>query len=106
MRRGASKREEAPAGDASRPGKMKTKTVIFLRLENFRSLILMGLTWNSNSGFAIRNLACFWGFLSPTLRRAWAGDRGASCSSLIESLHRFSRKPFQLLVRRAILTPK
>src|SRR6201988_1240143 len=98
MPRGASKRE---GGGAFRPRKLITQTAIFLRLENLRSLILMGLTWNSNSRFAIRDLACFWGFLSPTLRRAWAGDRGASCSSLIESLHRFSRKSFQLLVRRA-----
>src|SRR5579862_7882706 len=104
MRRGASKREEAPAGDASRPGKMKTKTVIFLRLENFRSLILMGLRWNSNSRFAIRNLRCFGSYVSPTLRRAWAEDSGASCSTLIEYLHLLSRKSFQLLVRRAILT--
>jgi len=33
-------------GDAPRLGKMKAKTAILLRLENLRSLILMGLTWN------------------------------------------------------------
>jgi hypothetical protein len=65
---------------------MKAKTAIFLRLENLRSLILMGLTWNSNSRFAIRNLRCFGGFVSPTLQRAWAEDRGTSWSSFIASL--------------------
>src|SRR6202030_2877843 len=100
MRRGASKREEAPAGDASRPGKMKTKTVIFLRLENFSLLILMGLTWNSNSRFAIRNLGDFRGFVSPTLLGAWARDRGTSCSSLIV----LAVKSFQLMVKRQMLT--
>src|ERR1700751_1813290 len=84
MRRGASKREEVRPSDAARHRKLTTQTAIFLRLENFRLLILMGLTWNSNSRFAIRNLRCFGGFLWPTLPGAWAGKRGASCSSLID----------------------
>src|SRR5580704_4971298 len=72
--------------DALRAAKTRAKTAIFLRLENFRSLILMGLTWNSNSRFAIRNLGRFGGFVSPTLGRAWAEDRGTSWSSFIASL--------------------
>jgi hypothetical protein len=73
-------------GDASQPGGTNAKTAIFLRLENLKSLILMGLTWNSNSRFAIRNLGRFGGFVSPTLRKVWAENRGASWSSFIASL--------------------
>src|SRR6202008_220103 len=75
---------------------VKIQTAIFLRLENFRGLILLGLTWNSNSRFAIRNSGDFRGFVSPTLLGAWARNRGASCSSLIVP----AVKSFQLIVKR------
>src|ERR1700751_5857119 len=102
MRRGGSKREGVRASGAFRLRKLTTQTAIFLRLENFRSLILMGLTWNSNSRFAIRNLADFRGFVSPTLLGAWARNRGASCSSFIV----LAVKSFQLIVERHKLTLK
>jgi|SRR5580692_7903256 hypothetical protein len=86
MPRGASKREGVRLGDAFRLRELTTQTAIFLRLENLRSLILMGLAWNSNSRFAIRNLRRFGGLVSPTLGRAWAEDRGTSWSSFIASL--------------------
>jgi hypothetical protein len=65
---GAWGREEA-AHDSPSVQNFPAKIAKNLRLENFRLLILMGLRWDSNSRFAIRNWGRgFFRVLPPSVR--------------------------------------